>query len=184
MKTVKPLIVIALLALCFGCKNQGLDAVTAERLIRESLIYPRPANEMIFTGDMEQAKRLLDLDMESTGMVKITRKQSVSEFGNPWITFTDKGKTFLLPTPAEDKKYQRQNVKVADIDLDKIQGIVIGKDGNTALVRYTTIYKNLTPFWKMYKDGSNKPVERKAYFMKYDSGWHLEDKPGAMIMQF
>lgn len=184
MKTVQAILLIALLTLCFGCKNEGLDSATAERLIRESERYPRAAEEMIFTGDMQEAKRLLDLDMESTGMVKITQRQTSSEFGNPWITFTEKGKAYLLPTPQEDTKYKRQNVKVADIDFDKIQGIVMTKDGKAALVRYTTIYKNLTPFWKMYKNGSNKPVERKAYFVRYDSGWHHEKKPGALMMQF
>ena len=177
------IILLLIPALLFvSCSSQPIDKATAEKLIVEQNGYPKPYDYEISCGDMQVAKKLLDLGFEADGLVSIAKSKSASEIGTPWVTFTDKGKQYMLPTKEEDLKYQGQNVKLANQEFGEITGIVAGgKDNKAAMVEYTVVNKNITPFSKMIKRDLTKPEKHKAYFVKYDTGWKL-DKSGELMM--
>lgn len=167
-----------------ACDKQNLDRDTAKELIIAEYKLPEVVDHSISAGDPTVAKKLLDLGFEKDGLVKIMRKQTFNEMGMPWIQFTEKGKAYFLPTPEEDIRYQGQNVKLASKEFDQIKGIVMGKDNNTALVEFSVSFKDPTPFAKLSKDLSG-PKVLKAFFIKYDSGWKIDNKKGAyMLMEF
>ncbi|PSK90796.1 hypothetical protein [Taibaiella chishuiensis] len=164
-----------------SCGNKSIDKATAEKLIVEQNSYPKPYDWEIFCGDVQEAKRLLDLGLEQDGLVIILKSKSLVD-STPWVSFTDKGKAYLLPTKEEDRKYNRQNIKLADQEFGEITGIVEGgKDNKAAMVEYTLVYKNITPFSKVIKRDLSKPEKHKAYFVRYDTGWKL-DKSGELMM--
>ena len=180
MKKLCAIAILALLVIAAGCSNSELTTVEAKKIILETFPYPEQVNKQIFCGDMNQAKRLLDLGFEKDGWVIITKTKTATELRKPWIAFTAKSDPYLLPTPEEEAKYKRQNIKVGEIHFVDVAGIVMDKDGKSAMVSYTTQYKNLTPFAKFFKFDFSKQIENKAYFIKYDTGWKIEQQPGPL----
>jgi hypothetical protein len=165
-----------------GCDDQKLDAKTAKKLIIEQQQLPKVIDHQIFAGDPAQAKKMLDLGMEKEGLVTIMRTQTSKETGMPWINFTEKGKVYFLPTSKKDKKYDIQNVKVADAVFGELKGIVMGKENKASMVEYTIIYTNMTPFSRLSTNDWNKPNTRKVYFIKYDTGWRIDKQGELMFM--
>ncbi|WP_316834998.1 hypothetical protein [Pedobacter nutrimenti] len=180
MKTIVLMLsFLATIVFC-GCGNDNLDAATAKKLILEKEKYPRVFDYDVSCGDMTVAKEFLDLGLEEQGLVTIMKSQTMSQLSMPWITFTEKSKPYLLPRSEQDLKYKGQPVKLADLTFGEIKGIVMGKDGKVAMVQYSLLYKNLTPFIKLIKRDLNKEELHKAYFVRYDTGWQM-DKNGEIL---
>ena len=168
--------------LLFACNKQTLDKETAEKLITAEYKLPKIVNYNISAADPDVAKKLLDLGLENAGLVKITRRQTLSQMGTPWIHFTSKGKTYFLPTSDEDVKYMRQNIRAAVEEFGEITGIIMGKENKTGIVKFSLVYKDPTPFSKLLANDLSKPQVLDAFFIKYDSGWKLDNKKGKYIL--
>jgi len=178
MKLHHDLLAIATIFL-FACERQTPDNETAEKLIKAHYRLPRIIEHTISTVDPAVAKKLLDLGLENDSLVKIMRSQTLAQTGMPWISFTEVGKAYFLPTPKEDIKYKRQNVKVAFKEFGEVKSIVMGKENNTAIVKFSLILKDSTPFSKLVTGDFSKPQILDAFFVKYDTGWELDNKKGA-----
>ena len=163
MKTHYHFSILILVALLGSCNKRTLDSETAKKLIIQEYKLPKVIEHSISTGDPLVAKRMLDLGLERVGLVKIVRTQTLSETGNPCVIFTDKGKQYFLPTREADKKYNRQNVKIADADFGKIIQISMNKETNAAVVEYTIVYKNINPFSRLTVDDWTKAKIHRAY---------------------
>ena len=175
----------AVSVLLFACNKQTLDKETAENLIKAEYKLPEVVDYTISTGDPSVAKELLDLGLENDDLVKITRNQTLGQMGTPWIQFTEKGKAYFLPTQNEDIKYNQQNVKIAIKEFGEVTGILMGKDNKTAIVKFSVVFKNPTPFSKLLGGDLSKPKILEAFFIKYDTGWTIDNKKGAyMLMGF
>jgi hypothetical protein len=181
---IRSLAVLSMATLMTGCGTADLTADEAKTVILENFSYPEAVNKQIFCGDINQAKRLLDLGFEQEGWVLITKSKKASEMSKPWITFTAKSRPYLLPTPDEEAKYKRQNIKIGEIHFDNVAGVFMDKDGKAAMVTYNTRYQNLTPFARFFKFDFDKVIENRAYFLKYNDSWKLEKNPGALLLRF
>lgn len=165
-------LIIALTAV--SCGQDKLESQTARALIVAEYKLPKVIDHGIAMGDPLDAKHMLDLGLEKDGFVNIKKTQTLSELGTPWITFTKKGQQYFTPTPQSQKKYDFQNVKLAEMHFGEIKGISMGSENKHATVEYTRIYKNITPFCRLSSIDWNRPSVHKAYFIKYDTGWKLD----------
>lgn len=173
IRFILPLLLLA------SCSNKDLSRAQAKELIIKELKFPKPYDHEISCGDPEVAKALLDLGLEEQGLITVVKSKSPGELSSPWISFTEKGKAYLLPTKAEDLKLQGQNVKIVDLDFGEILGVAMANGNKAAKVEYTIIYKNPTPFSKIYSWDFTKPKKQFAYFVLYDDGWKY-DKLGEL----
>ena len=170
-------LLISALAVLFisACSSDKLDRETAFKLLQEQKGYPKPVTEEIYTADPEEAKKILDAGMEQEEIVQVKRKQSFAEAGSPLVSFTEKGKPFLIETPEKDKANNIQLVKVAEEDLGEVTGIKMLDGDKRAEVEYTTSFKNITPFSKISRMDLTSKGTHKATFSLYDDGWRVEE---------
>ena len=159
-----------------SCGSNELTREEAFQIIKRDYPYPQIYDFDLFRGDPEHAKLVIDLGLESNGLVTVKKTQSLSEVGQPLIHLTDKAQPYLLPQSEEDRKIYMQKVKIADRELVEITGIKSESDGKNALVEYKISYKNVSPFAPLVQHDLKQPALRKAYFSRYDDGWRLEKR--------
>lgn len=176
---MKALFLIAIAAVFMtGCGSKELSKDEALTLLKRERGYPRVYDHTVYCGDPQQARDVLDKGLETNGLVIVHRTAKLKDMGKkPIIEFTQKAKPFLLPTPEEDRKYKRQLVKIADEDILEIKSIVSNPADKTAVVEYTTSYKNLTPFAVLVKNSSKPAISHTATFVLSDEdGWILQKR--------
>lgn len=178
MKKVLYLILVTVFVT--SCSSNKFTREKAAELIKKN--YPQVSDWDIYCGDPQFAKKVLDTDLEKDGYLTVKRTQKFSEIGQPWIIFMDKAKPYFLTTPPEDKKSEIQKVKVADIEFREVTGMKLLADNKKAIVEYTALYKNITPFAILSKVDDKKELRRTAYFSLYDDGWREEKKPDLDFM--
>lgn len=172
----------AVSVLLFACNKQTLDKQTAEKLIKAEYKLPEVVDYTISAGDPTVAKELLDLGFENDGLVKITQKRTFSQTDTPWVQFTEKGKAYFLPTPDVERKYNQQNIKIAIKEFEAVTGIVMGKENKTAIVKFNVVFRDPTPFSKLLGGDLSKPKILEAFFIKYDTGWEIDNKKGQYML--
>jgi len=161
--------------LLISCGNKGLGRDEAAKLVKEKFGYPKVWHHDIYCGDPGQAKNVLDAGLEEKGFLTVLRKRSIMDGYKPLINLTSKADPYLLPTPEEAKKRNVQIVKLADEEFVAITAIKNLSDNKTAIVEYTTVFKNVTPFSALVKGRNFKDtMTHKAQFSLYDDGWHRE----------
>lgn len=173
---------IVVIVLLSACKEDMLSADLAKKLIVDHYKFPKVYDYTIPAGDPQEAQKLIDLGLERDGFVKIRRSQNFGRAEIPWISFTKKSKIYLLHTQQNDLKYHRQNVKIAIQEIGEIKSIVMGKENKVTIVEFSILNKSPTPFSKLLGNDWTKPQTLKAYFIKYDSGWKLDNKQGKLMM--
>lgn len=174
MKKTKIIHLLLGLLLLASCDSKTLSRDKAKELIIKEMKFPKPYDHEISCGDPQVAKELLDQGLEQEGLISVVKTKKPGEFSTPWITFTEKGKAYFLPTKAEALKLQGQNVKIVDLDFGEVLGVAMANGNKAAKVEYTIVYKNPTPFSKIYDWDFNKPKKQFAYFVLYDDGWKYD----------
>lgn len=180
MKTINLFLSLFWVLCLFGCGSNELDKDTASKVIIAKENLPKIYDYEVYYQDMTDAKRLLDAGLDRDGLVRIMKTQSTSQLGMDWITFTGAAKPYLLNQSDKEKASAVQRVKVADLDLGGITGIVMAKDGKAAMVTYNLIYKNISPFAKLINHKWDKPEAHKVYLVRYNTGWKI-DPDGALL---
>lgn len=172
---MKNLLVFCIISLVFtGCGSKELSQEEAFRTLKKEMNFPKVYDYEIYCSDPQHASRAIEAGLESNGFVTIKSSQKLKDSGSTLITFTDKAKSFLLPTPEEDKAIDVQKVKVADENLIEVTGIKSGDDGKSAVVEYMKGYTNITPFATLVHKDLKKPTKHTAYFSLYDDRWRLD----------
>ncbi len=161
-------------ALIAGCTSKELSREEAFKLLQQGKHYPQLLDYDVYCGDPQHAKKVIDAGLESIGLLTVQRTSKLGEAGSPLIHFTDKAKSYLLPTPESDKSSNIQKVKLADEELVEVIGIKTGESGKDAVVEFKAAYKNLTPFSVLVSTNFKQQPTRKANFALYDDGWKLE----------
>lgn len=165
-------------ALCLGLasctQREELTKDAALRLIQQEMNYPKVYDHDIFCSDPEHARKVLDANLEKEGLLTVKRTQRMAEAGKPLISFTAKASPYLLPVSETDKKTNIQKVKIADENLVQVTGIETANDGKNATVKYTTAYKNLTPFAALVHADLKNQATRTARLVLHDGEWRLE----------
>ena len=162
--------------LILSCTSDKLDRKTALQILQNQKGYPKIIEEEIYTGDPEDAKRVLNAGLEKLGLVVVQRTQKLENVGEPLISFTDKAKSYLLPASDEDRNSNVQKVKIAEEVIEEVSLVQMQDDEKKAVVEYKTFYKNITPFSVLSNLKLNEKNLNKAYFSLYDDGWRLEEK--------
>jgi len=168
MKKLSLVLVMAAL-IASGCSQKELSREEAYKLINKDKQYPKVLDYDMFYSDPQHATRVLNKGLESDGLVTVDRTQKLKDVGKPLIHFTDKAKPFLIGGPSDGI----QKVKIADQEMGEITAIIPDKSNNTAIVEYTVLYKNITPFSVLLKRDLNKPEKKEAYFVLADTGWMI-----------
>lgn len=172
---MKTICLLGIAVFCLvACSHTKLDKDHATTVIRSAKAYPKVYEFEINTVDPISAKRVLDAGLEETGMVTVDRTQKLRDIGQPLVHFTDKAKPYLLRVDSHYK--QDQIVKVADMDLGEVTGIQMRDDGKTAIVEYTVVYKNLTPFAKLVHRDFTRSETKRASLTLFDTGWKLDKR--------
>ncbi|PZR22456.1 MAG: hypothetical protein DI535_26175 [Citrobacter freundii] len=183
MKLLTALAIIAMF-LFTSCSSNNFTREKAQKIIEAEKMYPSIFDYSIFCNDVPEAFKAVDAGLERDGYVNVIKTKKFNEAGKPWITFTDKATPYLLPTPEKDKPFQIQLVKIADEEFVEITGLRLGQAKKTAMVEYTTVYKNISPFVVFLKKELKEKNNRKAYFALYDDGWRIVKKPGPEFIEF
>lgn len=155
-----------------ACNQLALEKEQAATIIRTSKEYPKMYEYEVNTTDPASAKKLLDAGLEDEGMVIVDRTQKLKDIGQPIVHFTDKAKPYIIRV--DDKYDNIQIVKVADMDLGEITGIQVQDHNKSAIVAYTVVYKNLSPFAKLIRRDLSTPETQRASLSFFDSGWELD----------
>jgi hypothetical protein len=173
-----PVIMMIAAALITGCGSSGkLDEKAAFAVLKDKMHFPRTLSFDVNCADPDVARRLLNSDAEKEGLITIQRTYKMSEEGKPLIHFTDKAAPYLLPTPEADKGYM-QKVKLADEELTEVTAVTNNEADKSAVVEYTTVYKNTTPFAAVYLKDIAAPKTHKVYLSLHGNEWQVEKKKG------
>lgn len=140
--------------------------------IRSGKGYPKVYEYEISTADPVIAKKVLDAELEDGGWVTVDRTQKLGNVGQPLVHFTEKAKPYLIRLDSHYK--DDQVVKVADMDLGEVTGIQMEDNNKRAVVEYTVMYKNITPFAKLIHRDLTQPETQHASLTLFDSGWKLD----------
>jgi hypothetical protein len=169
-----PYFLNAIILLMTGCQPKRLDEKLAIALIKEEYHYPKIVDHYIFCDDPLHAYTIFKSGLVEKGFVEVLHSK---KFGDTtaFVSFTAAAKPYLLSTPAADKKYKIQRVKVADEEFGSIEAIRIMNYGNRAIVKYTTIRKK-NIFATAIKNGLKDTLTQEIYFIRTDDGWLLMHK--------
>ncbi|MGH2644686.1 MAG: hypothetical protein ACRDE2_12105 [Chitinophagaceae bacterium] len=183
MKSITVIFCLASLLIA-GCSSNSLTRNDALRILQKEKLFPRVVDYDLFCGDPNYAVKVLDAGLENQGYLTVDRTQKLKDIGKPIIHLTGKADSYLLPTPKEDQISKIQRIKIADEYLNEITGVRMSASGKNAVVEYTVICKNISPFAVLIKRDLRKPDDRRAYFSFYDDGWRIEKKPGVEFIEF
>lgn len=160
---------------CFflaSCSQPRLEKVEAASVISAARNYPKAYEYEINMTDPASAKKLLDAGLEADGLVTVDRTQKLKDVGQPIVHFTEKARPYLIRI---DKKYDNvQVVKVADMDMGEVTGIQMQDVKKSAVVEYTVVYKNITPFSKLIKRDLSEKQTQRATLSSFGSGWKMD----------
>jgi hypothetical protein len=171
----KPTLIFTMFYLLIaGCTSKELSREEAFRLLQQQDQYPRIIDYDIYCSDPTYAKKAIDAGLEKEGLLIVQRTQKLADVGKPLIGFTEKAKPYLLATPPRDKAADVQKVKVADADLVEVTAVQTENDGKSAVVEFTTAYKNRTPFSVLTTIDFSGKATRKARLSLFDDGWRLQ----------
>ena len=159
-----------------GCGSKKLDKKIVFGLLQKQIPFPRTLDYDIYCSDPEYAHRLLNAGLEKDGLVNVQQKQKLIDVGNPLISFTEKAQPYLLPTPEKDRASEVQKVKLADEELTEILSIQENEANKTAVVEYTTAYKNISPFSTLVNIDFKVPKKHTIYLSLHDDQWHIQKK--------
>ena len=173
---MKKLFLIFMIIPVMGCQtNQKPDKETVLKIINDDLNFPRTIDYEIFCSDPAHAKKLLNLKLDTTGMVTIQKTQKLKDIGSPLISFTEAAQPYLIQPTEKQRKLDIQKVKIAEETISDIKlGNSSESNGKTTIpVTYTVTCTNITPFSALMKRDLSKTITRSATLLFIDRKWKL-----------
>ena len=155
-----------LLVLIASCASKKLRRQEAFQTIQQEVQYPKVIDYDLYCSDPQFAKKVIDAGLERQGLVRVQHEQKLADIGKTLIRCTPAAQSYLLSIAPKDKAIDVQKMKIADAVLGEMNGIKTENDGNNAVVEYTTIYKNITPFSALTPINFNLKTTPKAYFIE------------------
>ncbi len=159
-----------------SCSQNKLNEENIKRVIIQEKPYPDTITYPIYTNDPVFAKRMLEKGLEEIGIVKISRSKQFFDT-SAWIRFTDKGNEYLYTNKDKDRKKGVQNVRIGVKVFDGVLEIKLKDDNNHCIVKYTIIYRDMTPFATLVKKNDGQIDTLTCYMHKIGNEWHLDKKP-------
>lgn len=171
LQVIKLVLLVLTIPLLWGCSNDKLTRGKAEKLIREMYKFPFDENRDFH---IEGGERSTYDKLQNEGLLTYTE---YFYFGSHLQgELTEKGKQYVVSAVKSGDAYNKYIVvKAATLDFGEITGIVEYKESNTAVVNYTYIRKNLTPFGRIAFYLQEGPNNYSHTFTKYDDGWRINN---------
>jgi hypothetical protein len=181
-----------------GCDSNSLSRDKAKGLITKAYKLPLPQTEYFYkyytkhdhffnaVNEIDRGDEPMLDAFSNKGLITLS-KNTTYEKVNAW------GKTppiinFVVKLTTEGKKYlvsednSKYTVKTSDLDMDEITDILNNEQSKTAIVEYSLIRNNWTPFGEYYKtiNPAKYPEQTpgKSNLQKYDDGWRVVDNRG------
>ncbi|HXH99294.1 MAG TPA: hypothetical protein VNI52_03430 [Sphingobacteriaceae bacterium] len=173
---MKSILNLSLLFFLFlGCTStEKLDREKAFKVLQEEKVFPKIVDAEIYVADPEEAAKVIKSGLEQEGFLSIQKTQSLAEVGQPFITFTEKARPYLISQTSEDIKNNIQRVKIAEEQIKEVTGVKLLDGDKQALVEYKTIVNNQTPFSKLSQINVSEEKTHESKFSLYDDGWRVE----------
>jgi hypothetical protein len=181
---IKRILILFIIPVLWGCGDSDkLSRSKAEKLIKAFHKFPSDEIEAF-----EISYTYLGYDMRRSTMEELQKEGflTYSEYPAGLASgisgdLTDNGAKYAIGSkhPAKtqfggDDNYTKiVDVKVAKMDFGEITGILEYKESNTAVVNYTYIRKDITPFGKIGFNLKEGKYNYSHTFTKYDDGWRI-----------
>ena len=177
MKNFK-LIVILLFSVVFtNCDQVKLSENDAKNLVEQSLNIPKEFSVSISSSDASTLQVLLNDGVITDGKV------DHSDNRKNYIVISEACKQYNLGQ-TQNMGHSEYLFKTYDIELEKINGISINKENQTAIVRFSLKITNITPFARSIVKANNwyvpiyknldDTINGELSFRKFDNGWQIE----------
>lgn len=147
-----------------------------EKILNEEMAYPAMVEIRIYTNDDQTAQEVIDKNLVKDGLVKAQIKHTREDYGKPLIYFTERAQPYLLATDDTLKSIDVQRVKVADEVIAHIRNVEVSPAGDKAVVDYTTVMANQTPFIVLYKSSIEGELKRRTFLTRKGDRWTWEGK--------
>ena len=165
----------------WSCSSDKLTRAKAEQLIKE--LHKFPCDEI--EGFVIESTSWTSADYSAMDFKKLAAEGILTYTykpvgfmggGGAFATLTEEGKKYVTSDKYKDPSNpdgMTINVKIAKLDFGEITGIIEYKESNTAVVNYTYVRKDLTPFGKIKSNFHTGPNNFSHTFTKYDDGWRI-----------
>ena len=185
LQVIKGVLLSLIIPILWGCGSDKLSRGNAEKLIKEIHKFPyeetMPFN-IAFSenkGGWDNRDELKQLQDEGL----LTYHTNPGSWGYDWYEgdLTENGKQYAV-----SGKYKQKNqfgiedccvkdivVKAAKLYFGEITGIIEYKESNTAVVNYTYVRKEITPFGRIAFQLTEGENNFSHTFTKYDDGWRI-----------
>lgn len=147
-----------------------------EKILTEAKAYPAMVEIRIYTNDDQTAREVIDKGLVQDGLVTAQVKHTREDFGKPLIYFTERALPYLLPTDDTLKSIDIQRVKVADEVIAHIRNVEVNPSGDKAVVDYTTVMVNQTPFIVLFKSHVKGEFRRRTFLTRKGDRWTWDGK--------
>lgn len=118
-------------------------------------------------------------ELQDEGLLTYYYEDGFGYWGTLKATLTEKGKQFASYEKNKVDAFNfgdadNVNLIVAKLEFGEITGIQEIKQLNSALVSYTLLRKDITPFGKIAFNLKEETIPYTATFTKYDDGWRIQ----------
>ena len=164
-----------------SCSQINMTDQEAQALIVKTLNLPQNFRVAIDTRNYERCST-----MEREGYITVMG-QGMWVAADHHLSVTEKGRIYYLGEG--EKTWLMSNTllfRTFDIDFDRIGGIAINKEQQTATVRFSLKAINITPVGRLLLNNIDNPKNGELVFKKFDTGWQLasgQNKSGSELVR-
>ncbi|SEK59841.1 hypothetical protein SAMN05661044_00647 [Olivibacter domesticus] len=173
--------------LLLACNHDDISADQALQIISKELKYPGPVLHTINKADPKQAKQARNSSLIEQKLLTVVPEGEYTPKGQHPIEPGPNAAPYLVPAQ-QPQDEQFVDVRIADQALKTPHDVKIrtGKNGDIALVTFTVVYTNVTPFAVLVKQRElNKEESKTVFFTRNEAGeWHIIEKPGTLFTEF
>ncbi|MET4545654.1 hypothetical protein ABIE26_002972 [Pedobacter africanus] len=163
-----------LLSLLLACSPPEFTSEQALRILQEEGTYPKTGDYVFNLADPDVARRALATGLEAQGYITVRKSWTMANEAEPFITFTEKARPYLLGTPKGEDSAKMRIVRTSTWEIDQITKIEKIDDSH-AVANYTMRSKHITPFAAL---SPNRATTRKnfAEFEFTGGKWQLQKR--------
>jgi len=172
-KSRRHLLIVLSCMILMSCNSFKLTNQDAERLVTQTLGLP-----ISFRDDVIPSSK--DFIFEGAKFEKLCKNGFMTKSGS-WIygykgQITEKAKPYYLGMEDDYWKGKVHKFKTFDIDFNEIIGILINKEQQTALIRFSLKAINVTPIGELLRNDLGTPFIGELRYKKFDTGWVLDSE--------
>ena len=173
MKLIVCLLIVSSCIILMGCNALKLTNPAAETLVTQTLGLP-----ISFRDDIIPSSK--DFLFEGAKFEKLCKNGFMTKSGSFLYGYkgqiTEKAKPYYLGVEDDYWKGKVHKFKTFDIVFNEIIGILINKEQQTALIRFSLKAVNVTPIGELLRKDLGAPFIGELRYKKFDTGWVLDSE--------